>query len=114
MNMEKYLAAALFLASCAMTLQTEAQASTLTGTVQMIRVNAGSGESVRVGVQISGDTDCPLNNWFAFERADTGVSKLWLDLATTAFQTGKQLTITGTGACDEWDIEGVSNIDLHS
>lgn len=111
--MDKYFAKALLLAVCASVLPHPAEASTLTGRVQMIRANAGSGESVRMGVQLSGSTDCPAGGWFAFERADTGVSKLWADLAATAVQTGKELTITGTGECDQWDVEGVFNMDLH-
>lgn len=111
--MDNYFAKSLCLGSCLIALAAGTEASTLTGGVQMIRANSGFGESVRVGIQLSGNTDCPTNGWFAFERADTGISKLWVDLATTALQTGKQLTIIGTGQCDEWGVEGVFNIDLH-
>lgn len=111
--MDKCFAKSLCLGSCLIALASGTESSTLTGRVQTLRVNSGFGESVRVGIQLSGNTDCPLGGWFAFERADTGVSRLWVELANTAIQSGKQLTVTGTGTCDEWSVEGVSNIDLH-
>jgi hypothetical protein len=110
--MEKHFAGGLFIGLCLTLVQPQAYASTVTGTVQTIRVNTGSGNVVRVSIEMLGDTACPFNGWYAFEQADSGVGKLWTDLAMTASQSGKQLIITGTDTCDIWQVEGVANIDL--
>jgi hypothetical protein len=65
-----------------------------------------------VSIEMTGNTACSATGWFAFEQADTGVGKLWADLAIAALQSDKPLVITGTDECDNFSVEGVSDIDL--
>jgi hypothetical protein len=115
-SMDKHFAIALLGAMSLSLCQTEASASTLSGPVITVRANEGSGgaSGARVSIQMAGTTDCPTSGWYAFENADSGVRKIWTDLATTALQTGRQLTITGSGTCDQFNVEGVTDMDLNA
>jgi len=94
-----------------MLVQSEAYATTLTSVVQTVRVSSGV-SPVRMSIQMVGRTSCPTTGWFAFENAGSGIGRLWSDLAIAASKGGKQLTITGTGRCDVFGVEGISIIDL--
>lgn len=112
--MEKCLAKALWIGLCLTMFQAETHASSLTGTVQTIRANTGATNAARISIWMEGDTDCPTNGWYAFDGADTGIGRIWTDLVLEAVQSGKQIAITGTGACDAFSVEGISDIDLLS
>ena len=98
---------------CLMLVQSEAYATTLTSVVRTVRVNVGA-SPVRMSIQMVGVSKCASGpeGFFAFENANTGIGRLWSDLAIAASKGGKQLTISGTGTCDQFGVEGVSFIDL--
>jgi len=61
-----------------------AYATTLSGQVQEIRADALSGPA-RISIKLAGDTACQTHGWFAFDNADTGIGKIWTDIALSAY-----------------------------
>jgi hypothetical protein len=108
--MEKHLLKVLLIGSCLILGQSVAYATTLTSLIQAIRADALSGPA-RISIKLVGDTACPDNGWFSFDNADTGIGKVWTDIAVAAYQSNKEVTITGTGTCDALGVEGISILD---
>ena len=86
------------------------QASTITSQVLTIRSNATPAGGTRVSVQLSGTTDCPVQSWYSFEYVD-GVGKVWVASLLAAQASARQVTISGTGSCDQIGLETVYYID---
>lgn len=101
-----------FIGFCLILLQSEAYSTNITSVVRTVQIAKTTASPARTSVQMVGGTSCPVIGWFAFEDADTGVGLLWTKLIVTASQSGKQLTVYGTGTCDSSGVEGVRAIDL--
>lgn len=94
----------------AMLMAEPVMATTYTGSVQTLRFNAGT-SAARVSIYVGQPTACGAW-WYAFENADSGKGKLWTAALLAAKAQGKTVSISGTGVCDAWNIEGVSYIDV--
>lgn len=93
-----------------------AHASTNTGQVVDIRSNLTSTGNTRLSILITGNgTNCSSNGWYYVEYPDTGTGagagKAWLATLLAALNSGRQVTIAGTGACDPYGLEGINYID---
>jgi hypothetical protein len=90
-----------------------ASASSLNGKIQRIRINPVAGGSPRVSILMTGNTSCvAANGWFAYENASTGVGLVNTEGLLAAYQSGRSITIQGTGTCDPYGVEKISYIDL--
>jgi len=111
---QKATVSALSIALIAL-LGTESIAGTptiVTKQIANIRVSSGS-SSDRVSILMGGATACGGSpGWFAFENADSGLGKSWLDALMMALVFGKQVTIVGTGTCDGFGVELINYIDF--
>lgn len=87
-------------------------ASTYTGAVQTVIVQASSSGGTRVSILTSAATACPsYNGSFAFEFAGTsGPGASWLAGLYAAKAAGAEVAIYGTGACDQYGVEVVNYI----
>lgn len=88
-------------------------ASTNSGTIQVLRVNDVSTGTPRVSVKLSPNqnTSC-LAGFYAYNNAVTGIGRLRTDGLLAAYQSGKRVTIVGTGICDQFGIETINYIDF--
>jgi hypothetical protein len=92
-------------------------ASTITGTVLDVRVNASTTTpgNVRVGVLIPGTTSCSVDEWYSFEYPDSGAGaatgKVWTSQLLVALASGRSVTVAGTGTCDSFGLETIYYID---
>ena len=87
-----------------------------TGAIKAIRVSGGIGGTAvaRVSIEMYSDTRCENNGWYAFEPADKGIGKAWTDALLAAYTQRRQITIHGTGTCDEAGVERIDYIDFHN
>jgi hypothetical protein len=90
----------------------------VTSTVVDVRINAAQVQPgyTRVSVRTNGTSSCGGGGWFAFQYAPSDgtsglVGKAWLASVLAALQSGRSVTITGTGTCDFFGIEVVSYLD---
>lgn len=88
-----------------------ASPTSVTGKITNIRVSAGA-TSDRVSIFMGNTTACSSQGWYAFENADSGLGKSWLDALMMALIFGKQITIVGTGICDAFSVESINLIDF--
>ena len=88
-----------------------ASASSVTGKITNIRVSAGT-TSDRVSIFMGNTTACTSQGWYAFENADSGLGKSWLDALMMALIFGKQISIVGNGTCDPMSVETINLIDF--
>ena len=86
-------------------------ASTRTGPIQRIRINAGT-TAARVSIFMGTPTDGPNNGWFAYENASTGLGLVRTSGLLAAYESGQPVTIVGTGTCDTFGVERINFIDL--
>ena len=88
-----------------------AEASTLSGRIQTLRINEGTSPA-RVSIRLNGTTACPTSGWFAYENAATGLGLVQTQGLLAAYQSGQQVTIVGTETCDAFGVEEILYIDL--
>jgi hypothetical protein len=86
-------------------------AATLTGQIQTIRINSGA-TAARVSILMEGSTECPANGWFAYENASAGLGLVQTQGLLAAYHSGQPIVIYGTGTCDGFGVEQISDIDL--
>jgi hypothetical protein len=90
-----------------------ALASTYTGSILQVQIEASSSGGTRVSIQVSGTTSC-VNpswhaSWYAFEYSgDNGPGKAWLAALLAAKTSGQPIDLHGTGTCDQYGIELLS------
>jgi hypothetical protein len=113
------VAAALVAGLSVFGMQSQAQASEFTGKIVDLRINTSGFPNpdagvARVSILVPGDpTACPTTGWYAYQPADAGVRQLWTDaLIDAALVDSRRVRIIGTGTCDGFGVEGVSNIDF--
>src|SRR5579859_3706230 len=76
-------------------------ATTYSGTIVDVRVNASSSGGTRVSLQTTASTACTgAANWYVFEYSgSTGPGSAWLAQALAAKISGESVVIYGTGTC---------------
>jgi hypothetical protein len=94
-----------------------ANASTFTGNPQVVRINTGTSQA-RVSIFVGPHgSPCGTANWFAYENADTPGTKqaLWTTglLAAVQATPKRNVTIAGSGVCDSFGVEGLTDIDFN-
>jgi hypothetical protein len=113
--MNKKYAISGVLAGLSMLIMTPiASASILSGKIQRIRINTGTSGSSRISILMTGNTSCRLNGWFAYESDNTSIGLAFANTQglLAAYQSGRSITIQGTGTCDALGVEKISYIDL--
>ena len=50
--------------------------------------------------------------WFSFERADSGLQRLWHEALLAAWANKQPVFIQGNGKCDKFSNEGVEYIEV--
>jgi hypothetical protein len=92
----------------------QAFASTNSGKIQVLRLDDISTGTPRVSVKLSPNqnTSCPGQGFYAYNDAITGIGRLRTDALLAAYQSGKPVTIVGTGICDQFGIETIRYIDI--
>jgi hypothetical protein len=94
-------------------IQQDVMASTLTSRIKTLRINKTQLSPARTSVELFSTVAGPcFGNWYAFENAHTGVGKNMTDSLIAAAQSGKTVTIQGTGTCDSLTVEKVQVIDV--
>lgn len=88
-----------------------AVASTSTGVIGSFRMSAGASPA-RVSILLNSPTVCPIDGWYAFEDAHSGLGEVWKTGVLAAYNTGRQVTIVGTDTCDQFGVEQIHYIDL--
>lgn len=91
-----------------------AQASEFSGTVLAVRTNPSqvTPGNVRVSIQTSATTGCATGGWYAFDRPGDATQQSWSAILQAAVAQNGRVHIAGTGACDNYQVETVSFIDL--
>jgi hypothetical protein len=89
-------------------------ASTNTGRIEVLRLDDISTGTSRVSVKLSPNqnTSCPGQGFYAYNNATTGIGLLRTNGLLAAYQSGKPVTIVGTGICDQFGIETIRYIDI--
>ncbi|MEH2438558.1 MAG: hypothetical protein V7K25_30910 [Nostoc sp.] len=89
-------------------------ASVNTGTIKQLRLDNVSTGTPRVSIQLipNQNTSCSAQGVYAYNNAVTGIGSLLTQGLLAAYQSGQQVTITGTGTCDQFGIEKVQYIDI--
>jgi hypothetical protein len=89
-------------------------ATTYSGTVVDVRVNASSTGGTRVSLLTTAATACTgAANWYVFEYSGSnGPGSAWLAEALAAKISAQPVVIYGTGSCDPSGVEVVGTIDL--
>ena len=93
-----------------------AKAGDFTGTISDILSGPSMGTNLIIAVngQVNNKIGCNTNSYWDFSINTQAVgANTWVSLILTAFSTGKQVVITGTGACGNWhNIEDLSDIRI--
>jgi hypothetical protein len=90
-----------------------AHATTYTGSVQQIQTGASpvTSGNIRVSILTGGTTSCNgFPGWYSFDLPSVGLASTWVAILLAANAANKQVAILGTGLCDLYGVEAVSNI----
>jgi len=89
------------------------QAADFTGQIITLRYNTGA-TPARISIEVGArSTLCSANpGWFAFERADKGLQRLWHEALLAAWVNNQPVFIKSNGRCDRFGIEGVEHIEV--
>lgn len=110
--MKKIILKTLLVAAGMVMFQQAVEASTLTSRIATLRLNKTTASPARTSIQMFGVAGPCFGTWYAFENAHTGLGKNWTDALTAASQSGKTVTVVGTGTCDSAGVEKVNYIDI--
>jgi len=82
--------------------------------IGLIRVSTEDDGTLRVGVQISVTTACPVQGFFTTTTSqDVSVRSAWLKALQDAKTNFRGFSIVGTGTCDAKNVEIIKFIDLN-
>ncbi|MFO1073465.1 MAG: hypothetical protein U1E17_12495 [Geminicoccaceae bacterium] len=96
-----------------MAIPSQADASTFTGRIQAIRFNTDSTGVPRVSIRVGAHgSPCATGDWFAYQPANAGVGQIWTPALIEANSARQQVAINGSGRCDPFGVEGISDIDV--
>lgn len=90
-----------------------AQATTFTGMVKQIQTEASPAipGNIRVSIFTGETTSCTgFPGWYSFDLPSVGLASTWVAILLSANAANQQIGILGTGSCDPFDVETVSNI----
>jgi hypothetical protein len=110
--MKKHAIGGVVVGLCLSFMASMASASTISGPIQRLLINAGSNSSPRVSIYLGGNTACSNKGWFAYEAASTGLGLVRTNGLLAAYSSKRSVTIQGTGTCDAFAVEKVQDVDL--
>ena len=106
-------ALALLATSALFTPSAEASASDFTGQIIALRYNTGTSPArISIDVGPHGGPCVHGPQWFSFERADSGLQRLWHEALLAAWANKQPVFIQGNGKCDKFSNEGVEYIEV--
>jgi len=109
--------ACAILAASLLVIANQAGATSFTGSgsnIGLIRLSTEDDGTLRVGVQISVTTACPVQGFFTTTTAqDVSVRSAWLKALQDAKTDYRGFSIVGTGTCDAKNVEIIRFIDLN-
>ena len=108
------VAALAFLAASALSVPSaEASASDFTGQIIALRYNTGTSPArISIDVGPHGGPCVHGPQWFSFEKADSGLQRLWHEALLAAWANKQPVFIQGNGKCDKFSNEGVEYIEV--
>ena len=106
-------ALALLAASALSAPSAEASPSDFTGQIIALRYNTGT-TPARISIDVGphGGPCVHGPQWFSFERADSGLQRLWHEALLAAWANKQPVFIQGNGKCDKFSNEGVEYIEV--
>ena len=115
MNTRYTTVAALALLAASALSVPSAEATDFTGQIIALRYNTGA-TPARISIKVGAHSSlCPRNpDWYTFERADSGLQRLWHEALLAAWVNKQPVFIKSNGRCDRFGLEGVEYIEVRS
>ena len=113
MNIRHTTVAALALLAASALSVPSVEAADFTGQIIALRYNTGA-TPARISIEVGAHSSlCSGNSdWFAFERADRGLQRLWHEALLAAWVNNQPVFIKSNGRCDRFGVEGVEYIEV--
>jgi hypothetical protein len=113
MNIRYTTVAALALLAASALAVPSVEAADFSGQITALRYNAGA-TPARISIEVGPHSSLCSGNpdWFAFERADRGLQRLWHEALLEAWTNNQPVFIKSNGRCDTFGVEGVEYIEV--